>query len=857
MSSYHLQLKPVSHGAGRTATAAAAYRSGELIACEATGQVHDYRRKGGVDHTQLVLPTNAPAWAALATREQIWNLAEANDRRVNSRTALEFEIALPAELDPNDRKTLALTLASEIANRHQVIADVAIHRPNNGGDQRNHHAHILITTRQLIPEGLGAKVREFSSFKDGPDTLRYWRARWADLQNDLLAARNVEARVDHRSLHDQGIDREPGRHDGPTITAIERGGRELELQGRLDPDPVDDDLAVTIERIKTARDKDLASTVDTLRPRLTPSAATRRDQLKIDYEQRKADELRARSKLRLARIELDRYRKFHTVRATLEALFGARWDKHEQLAQDVDSARTAHAKMVDELDRINPAAAKLRQAQAALNEYRRSHTLVALAHDKFKIESKKILALEAAVLEARIEHLKAQKALEQAKKELDTATIRADLQEPRQLWLEALDLEREFRNLQRDISRVEKEQLEANQEQQAARQPAARPPAPRPPRPRGSGRTVIVSDRSTTPAGASIQSQIPAAKAAATPPPAKAHEIQKEIPAPPATAPVVPRQRPELVAEEEAWQKLVDAGRDLTLWHSQHPDIDMTPNQKLALQPLVLQVDHAYGAYLLAQHALTETGQPVPHRDDFRDPQQPMLGIAKEQAARVANAPLDTSAIVSGHSIPPPHSLGHTLGNTANEQNPRAQVARPRQRPELVAEEAARHSARSLETAHDDQVRGRGRELDDTNTPADPDNEPAQDDNQAPNDPIAATPATDNPPRPHRSRGDGRKVLKRPAAAVDPELAAIERLYRTQKKFDDVLDAISDRVHRQSAKDFRQGHNSLDPAVDWLKRRAPRAHQEVLAAIKGQELAAQDQALERAKPPDPDRGLGR
>ena len=151
MASYHLSAKTISRSQGRSATGAAAYRSGTRIDDERTGTVHDYRRRRGVEATFLLLPADAPDWAS--DRARLWNAAEQAETRKNSTVAREFEIALPAELDAGERRRLAADFARELVARHGCAADVAIHRPGRTGDQRNHHAHILLTTRRLTAAG--------------------------------------------------------------------------------------------------------------------------------------------------------------------------------------------------------------------------------------------------------------------------------------------------------------------------------------------------------------------------------------------------------------------------------------------------------------------------------------------------------------------------------------------------------------------------------------------------------------------------------------------------------------------------------------------------------------------------------
>ena len=231
MASYHLSVKSVSRSAGRSATAAAAYRAADRIRDERTGEVWDFRRKRGVEHREVLLPPGAPSWAG--RREALWNAAEAAEHRRNSTVAREFEIALPAELSAGERRALAMRFARELVSRHGFAADVCLHKPGRGGDRRNHHAHILCSTRRLTAEGFDAKTRELDDLKRGPAEVTRWRARWAELQNELLTEHGHAARVDHRSLEAQGLDRAPTHHKGPAITALERRGLETRVGWRF------------------------------------------------------------------------------------------------------------------------------------------------------------------------------------------------------------------------------------------------------------------------------------------------------------------------------------------------------------------------------------------------------------------------------------------------------------------------------------------------------------------------------------------------------------------------------------------------------------------------------------------------
>lgn len=225
MAIYHLSVKTVSRSAGRSATAAAAYRAGVELVCKSTGVIHDYTRKGGVVATTIVAPLDAPKWAT--DRTELWNRAEEAEKRKNSTVAREFEVALPEELTPAERKRLAVNFAAALVKRHGFVADVAIHAPGKDGDDRNHHAHILVTTRRIGADGFGAKTRELDEKKS--KEVEGWRKCWAEMTNDALERAGHGVRVDHRSLEAQGIERLPTFHLGPKATAIERRGGESRI----------------------------------------------------------------------------------------------------------------------------------------------------------------------------------------------------------------------------------------------------------------------------------------------------------------------------------------------------------------------------------------------------------------------------------------------------------------------------------------------------------------------------------------------------------------------------------------------------------------------------------------------------
>lgn len=195
MAQFHLKVSTISRSKGRSAVAAAAYRTGRAFLDVRTGDVHDYRRKQGVKETFIAAPDGVD-W--VEGHEALWNAAEAAETRKNAVTAREWLIALPHELDAVQRTELARALATELVTRYGVVVDVAIHAPSREGDQRNHHAHLLCTTREATPEGFGKKTRILDAAKTGGPEIEAMRAWWADTVNDALAAAKRPERIDHR-----------------------------------------------------------------------------------------------------------------------------------------------------------------------------------------------------------------------------------------------------------------------------------------------------------------------------------------------------------------------------------------------------------------------------------------------------------------------------------------------------------------------------------------------------------------------------------------------------------------------------------------------------------------------------------
>jgi Ti-type conjugative transfer relaxase TraA len=213
---WHLRSKVISRGKGQSAVASAAYRSGEKLRDERYDSTHDYSRKQNVDHSEIVLPEGAPE--RFRDRATLWNEVEATERQHNSQLAREVEVALPRELSPEDRLQLVRQFVGEQFVARGMIADFAIHTPPASDGQEAPHAHILLTMREVGPDGFGLKNRDWNSRALHED----WRRGWEETTNAMLKARGFEERIDRRSYAERGIETEPSLHEGASYSARRR-----------------------------------------------------------------------------------------------------------------------------------------------------------------------------------------------------------------------------------------------------------------------------------------------------------------------------------------------------------------------------------------------------------------------------------------------------------------------------------------------------------------------------------------------------------------------------------------------------------------------------------------------------------
>lgn len=195
MAIFHMSAQRISRSKGHSSVAAAAYRHGEKMTDEHTGEIHDYSKKKGVSDSVVLIPEGADK--RFLKPEYLFNTIEKHEKRKDAQLALEVNISLPTEMTDEQKKALAIDFCNENFVKKGMIADIAFHKL----DSDNPHFHVMLTTRKLTPDGsgFGQKVREWNS----KDQLQEWRKSWADTANDHMQRAGIDARIDHRSLKDQ------------------------------------------------------------------------------------------------------------------------------------------------------------------------------------------------------------------------------------------------------------------------------------------------------------------------------------------------------------------------------------------------------------------------------------------------------------------------------------------------------------------------------------------------------------------------------------------------------------------------------------------------------------------------------
>ncbi len=215
MAIYHFSVGIISRSKGRSATAAAAYRAAEKIKDLRTGEIHDYRKKKGVDEKFILAPPQAPDW--VYNRSLLWNKVELGERRKDSQLSREINVALPVEFSKSQQTILVKEFVQEQFVDQGMIADVAFHNLSS----HNPHAHIMLTMREIDKDGFSKKKQTAWNRRE---LLEKQREAWATHANRALEKAQVDEKIDHRTLEAQGINRIPQIHLGAGVNAMMKRG---------------------------------------------------------------------------------------------------------------------------------------------------------------------------------------------------------------------------------------------------------------------------------------------------------------------------------------------------------------------------------------------------------------------------------------------------------------------------------------------------------------------------------------------------------------------------------------------------------------------------------------------------------
>ena len=211
MAIYHFSGTVISRSQGRSAVACAAYRAAARLQDEMYGRLHDYTNKTDVVYAEILLPEGAPIW--MKDRERLWNAVEQSEKRKDAQLSREFNFALPRELTMEQNIELAKTFVQETFVRQGMVADLCVHDHRRAEGDKQPHAHVMLTLREIKRDGFGQKVRSWNS----KDQLLAWREAWGEAVNQHLAIHGYDLQVDHRTLAAQGIDLEPQYKIGASV----------------------------------------------------------------------------------------------------------------------------------------------------------------------------------------------------------------------------------------------------------------------------------------------------------------------------------------------------------------------------------------------------------------------------------------------------------------------------------------------------------------------------------------------------------------------------------------------------------------------------------------------------------------
>lgn len=473
MAIFHLSAQIIGRTAGRSSVAAAAYRHGERLVDERTGLVHDYSRKAGVSEVVVLAPDNAPGWVHTP---ELWQRVEASETRKNSQTAREINIALPVELNPEQRRGLMLGYCREQFVRRGMVADVSFHDDS----PENPHAHIMLTTRSIGPDGFGPKVREWN----GPAVLSEWREQWQEHANRALESAGLEVRIDHRSLEAQQAD---ALERGEELEAMKLNRGAQVHEGPKPSERVQVEQRTVAQELAEAQAK--AALWEQANPEVVAAMRARADQERVRREEAEKD--RAWSSLAASAVA-DTKSRAEALGKWVAVLDGERAEAVARETMARSDASSAHARRMlaepnyDRAKQERRAWEKAHPWRMRLDEWglkssRRAELIE--THDKARAELKAASAEKKQTYAAHDEQAKAMREamrkVEQAAKQAETARKAYERARERLADIEAGRLTRQHEEATQRAWEQSKEQASAERRRALERRPQG-PAAPMP-----------------------------------------------------------------------------------------------------------------------------------------------------------------------------------------------------------------------------------------------------------------------------------------------------------------------------------------------------------------------------------------
>ena len=313
-----------------------------MIVDTRTGEVHDYSRKRGVMHREILAPKGAKAW--VTKRAELWNRVELAEKRKDAQVGRELNIALPAELTAQQRLDLIRRYVIKNFVSQGMVADLCLHAPGRGEDNKNFHGHVMLTTRTLDGDGFGPKAREWNSVA----MLESWRKSWADMANEALADAGHDVRIDHRSHEARGMTEIPGQHYGPAVSGLLGRGEHSDVAERMDAERATRERAQLEAQLAIARAQSVAAQSELRALEAAELAQEALDVARLAQAQEKERERAQRLLMAAQDQERERARREQSERVALEQARSA-YKSAEQVLKRAELAEQEAGSRVEQL----------------------------------------------------------------------------------------------------------------------------------------------------------------------------------------------------------------------------------------------------------------------------------------------------------------------------------------------------------------------------------------------------------------------------------------------------------------------------------------------------------------------------